>query len=42
MNGSTERAFLRPERNEAGREWYEQTTVQWSGVSGTLVECVTV
>ena len=25
----TERAFLKPERNEAGREWHERMTAQW-------------
>jgi hypothetical protein len=31
MNGSTERAFLKLERNGAGREWHERTMAQWSG-----------
>ena len=30
----TERAFLKPEWNEAGRQWRERTTANWSAVQG--------
>jgi hypothetical protein len=32
MNGSTERAFLKPETKRSGRSWHERTMAQWSVV----------